>query len=129
MDNKLQPQEVLERNCAYKKLALAAKVSEDVARAWSKKQAIWHTCFLAPRHVPRPKFSVSVPNEMHQAVLPFLPHDRVRRKTYKCALTMVHVASRYKEAEPLTSKESTEVANLQSWATEIVQTTSGRHWA
>ena len=33
-----------------------------------------------------------------------LPHDRVGRKTYKYALTVVDVASRYKEAEPLTSK-------------------------
>ena len=32
------------------------------------------------------------------------------RKTYKYALTVVDVASRFKEAEPLTSKESAEVA-------------------
>ena len=95
---------------AIKKLAMAAKVSEDVARTWLKKQAIWQIYLPAPRHVPRPKFDVSVPNEVHQADLLFLPHDRVGRKTYKYALTVVDVASRYKEAEPLTSKESGEVA-------------------
>ena len=51
-----------------------------------------------------------MPNEVHQADLLFLPHDRVGRRTYKYALTVVDVASRYKEAEPLASKEATEVA-------------------
>ena len=40
----------------------------------------------------------------------FLPHDTVNRKTYKYALTVVDTESRYKEAEPLTSKDSSEVA-------------------
>ena len=46
----------------------------------------------------------------------FLPHDRPlrSRKTYKYALTVVDVASRYKEAEPLASKESAEVAKAFS---------------
>jgi hypothetical protein len=39
----------------------------------------------------------------------FLPHDTVKRKTYKYALVVVDVASRYTDAEPLTSKYSTEV--------------------
>ena len=40
------------------------------------------------------------------------PHDRPprSRKTFKYALTVVDVASRYKEAEPLTTKEAKEVA-------------------
>jgi len=40
----------------------------------------------------------------------YLPHDRVDRRTYKFALTVVDVVSRYKEAEPLTDKSATEVA-------------------
>ena len=45
----------------------------------------------------------------------FLPHDRLPRgKIYKYALTVVDVASRYKEAEPLATKESTEVAKAFS---------------
>ena len=95
---------------AVKKLASAAKVPEDVAKDWLKKQAIWQIFLPAPRSVPRPKFDVAVPNEVHQADLLFLPHDRVGRRTYKYALTVADVASRYKEAEPLASKEATEVA-------------------
>ena len=49
---------------------------------------------------------------MHQADLSFLPHDKLPhgRKVYKYALTVVDVASLYKAAEPLTSKESDEVS-------------------
>jgi len=52
------------------------------------------------------------PNKDHQADLLFLPHDKFPRgrKVYKYALTVVDVASRYKEAEPLTSKNCDEVA-------------------
>jgi transposase InsO family protein len=64
----------------------------------------------ASRHISRPKSNISEPNEAHQADLLFLQHDRVGHKTYKCALTVVDAGSRYKEAEPLTTKSSTEVA-------------------
>ena len=95
---------------AIKKLASAAKVDEDTARNWLKKQTIWQIYLPAPKYVPRPKFNIATPNEVHQADLLFLPHDKFKRKTYKYALTVVDVASRYKEAEPLTTKNSDEVA-------------------
>ena len=78
---------------AIQKLAAAARVSETVARAWLKKQALWQVYLPAPRRIPRPMFDVPTPNEVHQADLLFLPHDRVGRKTYKYALTVVDVAS------------------------------------
>ena len=58
------------------------------------------------------KVYVSLPNTVHQADLLLLPHDKLPhgRKVYKYALTVVDVASRYKAAEPLTSKESHEVS-------------------
>ena len=101
---------------AIKRLSTAAKVSEEEAKNWLKKQAIWQIYLPAPKYIPRPKFDVFVPNEVHQADLLFLPHDRPARgkKLYKYALTVVDVASRYKEAEPLTTKESAEVAKAFS---------------
>ena len=67
---------------------------------------------LHRKRIPRPKFDVPTPNKVHQADLLFLPHDKLPRgrKVFKYALTVVDVASRYKEAEPLTSKNSDEVA-------------------
>ena len=97
---------------AIKKLAEAAKVPENVSKQWLYKQALWQIYLPAPRHVPRPKFDVATPNSVHQADLLFLPHDKLPRgkNIYKYALTVVDIASRYKEAEPLTSKNSDEVA-------------------
>ena len=99
---------------AIKKLASAAGATLDAAKDWLKKQAIWQIYLPAARRIPRPKFDVRVPNEVHQADLLFLPHDRVGRRNYKYALAVVDVASRYEEAEPLTSKGATEVADALS---------------
>ena len=117
MDGKLakiyySPQGYWKGVSAIKKLAEAAKVPENVSKQWLYKQALWQIYLPAPRHVPRPKFDVATPNSVHQADLLFLPHDKLPRgkKIYKYALTVVDIASRYKEAEPLTSKNSDEVA-------------------
>ena len=90
--------------CHQKKIAETAKVSEDAAKRWLIKQALWQIYLPAPRYVPRPKFDVATPNSVHQGDLLFLPHDKLPRgiKIYKYALTVVDVASRDKEAEPLT---------------------------
>ena len=55
---------------------------------------------------------MDLPNAVHQADLLFLPHDQLPRgkKIFKYALTVVDVASRFKAAEPLTSKDSSEVS-------------------
>ena len=78
------------------------------------KQALWQIYLPVPKHIPRPTIDVPTPNKVHQADLIFLPHDTLGRgqgrRTYKYALTLVAVASRYKEAEPLTSKEAAEIA-------------------
>ena len=117
MDGKLakiyyNPQGYWKGTSAITKLAEAAKVSEGAAKKWLIKQALWQIYLPAPRHVPRPKFDVATPNSVHQADLLFLPHDKLPRgrKIYKYARTVVDIASRYKEAEPLTSKDSGEVA-------------------
>ena len=97
---------------AIKKLAEAAKVPEEAAKKWLIRQALWQIYLPALKRIPRPKFDVPTPNRVHQADLLFLPHDKLPRgrKVFKYALTVVDVASRFKEAEPLTSKNSDEVA-------------------
>ena len=103
---------------AVKKLTAAAKVSEQIARDWLKQQAIWQIYLPAPRHIPRPMFDEDRPNAVHQADLLYLPHDRVgigrKAKTFRYALTIVNVGSRYKEAKPLTDKSAAEVAKTLS---------------
>ena len=132
------PQRYWKGFAAIKKLAQTAKVSEDVARNWLMKQALWQVYLPAPRYIPRPKFDVPVPNAVHQADLLYLPHDRPprSRKTFKYALTVVDVASRYKEAEPLTTKAATEVATalirIYKWSPlnwpKLLQVNPGREF-
>ena len=117
MDEKLSkiyysPQGYWKGYTAINHLAEAANVSKEKAKAWLEKQAMWQIFLPAPKHIPRPRFDVRTPNEVHQADLLFLPHDRPGRgrKLYKYALTLVDIASRYKEAEALASKTAKEVA-------------------
>ena len=95
---------------AIKKLSDMTGVSESLVKGWLIKQAIWQIYLPKPKYIPRPTFNIIKVNSVHQADLLFLPHDKVGQKVYKYALTVVDVASRYKAAEPLTSKESNEVA-------------------
>ena len=99
---------------AIKNLSKTARVSEDVAREWLHKQAIWQIYLPPPKHIPRQKFDIRVPNNTHQIDLLYLSHDKVSGKTFKYALTVVDVASRYKAAEPFSSKYATDVAQALS---------------
>ena len=99
---------------AIKKLSKEAKVSEKQAFEFLRKQAIWQIYLPAPKKIIRPRFDVIAKDEVHQADLLFLPYDTIKvgrtNKTYKYTLSLVDVGTRYKEAEPLTSKDSKEVA-------------------
>ena len=55
-------------------------------------------------------FTEDRPNFIHKADLLYLPHDRAGRRTYKYALTLVDIASRYNGARPLVSKTADEAA-------------------
>ena len=98
---------------AVEALYKITKVPKPKIKEWLKKQALWQIYLPPPQDVPRPASSLSLvqePNDTHQADLLYLPHDTVRRKTYKYALTVVDEASRYKQAEPLTDKTASQVA-------------------
>ena len=99
---------------AIDKLAREAGVSKEKAGEFLRRQKIWQIYLAPPAHVPRPHWTPVQPNKVHQADLLFLPHDKVGRKVYKYALVVVGVASRYKDAEPLTSKSSEEVVRAFS---------------
>jgi len=60
------------RIAAIKKLAKAAKVSEETAKKWLIREALWQIYVPAPKRIPRPKFDVPTSNNIHQADLLFL---------------------------------------------------------
>ena len=57
-------------------------------------------------------------SDIHHANILYLPHDRYKKKTYKYALNIVDVASRYKGSHQLTTKNSKEVAQTFQWIYE-----------
>ena len=95
---------------AINKLADVTNINKDIVRKWLERQALWQIYLSAPKYIPRFHWNVEKVNQIHQADLLFLPHDSVKRKTYKYALVVVDIASRYVDAEPLTSKYSAEVS-------------------
>ena len=92
------------------KLSEAAGVSEQKAKEWLSKQPVWQIYLPAPKKIVRPSFVNIHPNHTHQMDLLYLPHDRIRRKRFKYALTVVDIASRFKDAEPLTDKSAMAVS-------------------
>ena len=58
------------------------------------------------------------PNDIHQSDLLSLPHAKFKKKTYKYALNIVYVASRYKGTYQLTTENSKEVAQAFQWIYE-----------
>ena len=103
---------------AIQKLAKASGSTKEEAERWLMKQPLYQICLPAPKYIPRPNASMSLfakPNDTH---LLSLPHDRYKKKTYKYALNIVDVASRYKGSYQLTTKNSKEVAQAFQWIYE-----------
>jgi len=95
---------------AIGKLAIAAKVARKIAKSWLEKQAIYQIYMPGPKRINRPIFDEDKPNAVHQSDILYLPYDKVNKKTYKYALTIIDIASRFKAAEPLTDKTAGQVA-------------------
>ena len=98
---------------AIPKLAKASESSKEEAERWILKQLLYQIYLPAPKYIPRPNASLSLyakPNDIHQADILYFPHDQFKRKTYKYALNIVDVASRYKGSYQLTTKNAKEVA-------------------
>ena len=58
------------------------------------------------------------PNDIHQADILHLPHDKFKKKLYKYALNIIDVASKYKRSYHLTTKNAKEVAQAFLWIYE-----------
>ena len=103
---------------AIQKLAKASGSTKEEAEKWLLKQSLYQIYLPPPKYVPRPNASMSLyatPNDIHQADILYLPHDKLKKKTYKYALNVVDVASRYKGSYQLTTKNAKEVAQAFQW--------------
>ena len=106
---------------AIQKLSRASGSTKEEAEKWLMKQPLFQIYLPLPKYIPRPNSNLSSfakPNDIHQADILYLPHDRYVKKTYKYALNIVDVASRYKGSYRLATKNSKEVAQAFKWIYE-----------
>ena len=103
------------------KLTKASGSTKEEAEKWLLKQPLYQIYLPASKYIPRPNASMSLfakPNDIHQSDLLSLPHEKFKKKTYKYALNIVDVASRYKGSYQLTTKNAKEVAQAFQWIYE-----------
>ena len=82
------------------------------------RQPLYQIYLPPQKYIPRPNANMSLqakPNDIHQANIVYLPHDKYEKKISKYALNVVDVASRYKGSYQLTIKNSKEVAQAFQW--------------
>ena len=91
-------------------MKILPKISRKQVKQWLAKQAMWQVHIPPPKHIIHPHYQVTVPNELHQFDLLFMPVDILYGNKYKYVLTGIDVASRYKVARPLLTKKASEVA-------------------
>ena len=106
---------------AIQKLSKATGSTKEEAERWLMKQPLYQIYLPAPKYIPRPNASLSLvakPNDIHQADILYLPHDKFKKKTYRYALNIVDLASRYKGSYQLATKNSKEVAQAFQWIYE-----------
>ena len=68
---------------AIQKLSRASDSTNNEAEKWLMKQPLYQMYLPAPKYIPRPNASMSLlakPNDIHQADILYLPHDRYEKK-------------------------------------------------
>ena len=76
------------------KLSRTSGSTKEEAEKWLMKQILYQIYLPPPKYIPRPNVSMSLfaePNDIHQADILYLPHDKFKKKTYKYALNIVDV--------------------------------------
>src|SRR5436305_8560403 len=74
----------------------------DEVRDWLERQAVHQIHKPRPKYIPRVGFNtITIPNDVHQADVLYMPYDKVGRITYLFCLNVVDVASQYKASMPI----------------------------
>ena len=107
-----QPENLWKGRKAITELRKATGLPAKKVKAWLAEQALWQVHIPPPKRIDHPHYYVTEVNQMHQADLLYLPHDKVYQNTYKYALNVIDVASRYKASRPLKTKKASEVAEM-----------------
>ena len=68
-----QPNHLWKGKKAVKKLAELSREKPKAVKQWLSRQAFWQGHLPAPKRVDRPHYEVTIPNEMHQFDLLYMP--------------------------------------------------------
>ena len=107
-----QPNHLWKGKAAVKKLAEYSKEKPWVIKQWLFRQAYWQVHLPAPKRVDRPHYQVTIPNEMHQFDLLYMPSDTLYGNKYKYILAGIDASSRYKVTRLLRTKQARDVAEM-----------------
>ena len=83
-------------------------------KRWLSREAFWQVHLPASKRVDRPHYEVTIPNELHQFDLLYMPSDSLNGNKYKYILAGIGAACRYKVARPLRTKQARDVAEMIS---------------
>ena len=107
-----QPNHLWKGQKAVKKLRELSGEKPKTVKQWLSRQAFWQVHLPAPKQVNRPHYEVTIPNEMHQFDLLYMPSDTLYGNKYKYILAGIDAASRFKVARPLRTKQARDVAEM-----------------
>ena len=107
-----QPNHLWKGQKAVKKPKELSGEKPKAVKQWLSRQAFWQVHLPAPKSIDRPHYKVTVPNEMHQFDLLYMPSDTLYENKYKYILVGIDTASRYKVMRPLRTKQVRDVAEM-----------------
>ena len=107
-----QPSHLWKGKKAIKKLAELSKEKPKAVKQWLEKQAFWQVHFPPPKRINRPHYEVTTPNKVHQFDVLYMPQDTLYGNKYKYILAGIDVASRYKVARLMRTKQAKDVADM-----------------
>ena len=101
-----------EHRSLVEKSLLEEREKPKVIKQWLSRQAFWQVHLPAPKRVDRPHYQVTIPNEMHQFDLLYMPSDTLYGNKYKYILAGIDAVSRYKVTRLLRTKQARNVAEM-----------------
>ena len=107
-----QPNHLWKGKAAVKKLAELSGEKPKVIKQWLSRQAFWQVHLPAPKRVDRPHYQVTIPNEMHQFDLLYMPSDTLYGNKYKYILAGIDAVSRYEVVRLLRTKQACDIAEM-----------------
>ena len=107
-----QPNHLWKGQKAVKKLKELSGEKPKTVKQWLSRQAFWQVHLPAPKRVDRSHYEVTIPNEMHQFDLLYMPSDSLYGFKYKYIVARIDAASWFKVVRPLRTKQAKDVTKM-----------------